>query len=85
MAWSRNSAASKTRAVPSRGALSQLGEKEAQEGHCHSLEKEQNKNKHPSCTRRNLEWILAAISSQKWLSSVQTGCSGKWMNHRACR
>lgn len=67
------------------GGEAQPEDKEAQGGPCHSLEKEQNKNKQPSCTRRNLEWILAAISSQKWLSSIQTGCSGKWMNHQACR
>jgi len=34
-----------------------------------------------SCVRGDLDWILGKISSPKGLSSVGTGCPGKWWSH----
>jgi len=33
-----------------------------------------------SCARGGLDWILVKISSLKGLSSIGTGCSGKWQS-----
>ncbi|GAB0195600.1 hypothetical protein GRJ2_002025300 [Grus japonensis] len=34
-----------------------------------------------SCAREHLDWLLGKISSPEELSSIGTGCPGKWWSH----
>ncbi|KAK4825476.1 hypothetical protein QYF61_027631 [Mycteria americana] len=38
-----------------------------------------------SCARGGLDWILGKPSSLKGLSSIGTGCPGKWLSHHPWR
>jgi len=37
------------------------------------------------CARGGLDWKLGRLSSLKGLSSIGTGCPGKWLSHHAWR